>query len=233
MVHSHVQIQQDSSPHESGCQPRDVHVPAIPQKKGVLDKRDFSLNRGPDYPTSLRIGTVPRLRKVQYSRLGVSKVPDYPPFDRDRDSIGDAESSHHSTEQLEQRTRLPHFHANRYCVDIAKGSNQEGRPPIQYAEVPTAAQTSNIVWQREQAYDQPSSHVRHTLPLFAILRTHVDSQCQKTYATQPRKNQPPPSAPRRVMHARGPLWPVNAGGRVDVSSSTAFACTNTARQFTS
>ena len=118
MVHAHVQIQQ----------PRDVHTPAITHKKGVLDKRDFSLNRALDYPTSLRIGTVPRLRKVQYSRLGVSRGPEY----RNRDSIGDAKGSHYSTESLEQRAGLPHFHANRYSVDIAEGSNQKGRPPIQY-----------------------------------------------------------------------------------------------------
>ena len=40
--------------------------------------RPFSLNRGPVYPSYLRIGRVPRLRKVQYSRLGVSRGPDYP-----------------------------------------------------------------------------------------------------------------------------------------------------------
>ena len=40
--------------------------------------RLFSLNRGPDYPTFLRIGRVPRFRKVQYSRLGVSRGPAYP-----------------------------------------------------------------------------------------------------------------------------------------------------------
>ena len=41
--------------------------------------RPFSLNRGPDYSTSLRIGRVSRLRKVQYSRLGVSRGPaDFP-----------------------------------------------------------------------------------------------------------------------------------------------------------
>ena len=75
---SHVQIQQDNSPHEAVYQPRDVHTPAITQQKGVLHKRGFSLNRGPDYPTSLRIETVLRLWKVQYSRLGVSRGLDYP-----------------------------------------------------------------------------------------------------------------------------------------------------------
>ena len=118
-------------------------------------KGAYSLNRGPYYPPSLRIGTVPRLRKVQYSRIGVSRGPDYTPSDRNRDSISDAQDSHYSTEQLEQRARLPHFLGNRYSLDIAEGSNQDGRPPIQYTENNTAAQTSHLVWQREQGCDQP------------------------------------------------------------------------------
>ena len=79
----------------------------------IVMTRPFSLNRGPDYPTYLRIGRVPRLRKVQYSRLGVSRGPDFPPSDGTRESVGYVEGSHHSTDQLEQRARLPHFHANR------------------------------------------------------------------------------------------------------------------------
>ena len=39
--------------------------------------RPFSLNREPNHPTSLRIGRVLRLRKVQYNRFGVSRGPDY------------------------------------------------------------------------------------------------------------------------------------------------------------
>ena len=39
-------------------------------------------------------------------------------------------------------------------VRFAEGSNQKDRPPIQYTEIPTEAQTSHIVWQREQGYDQ-------------------------------------------------------------------------------
>ena len=44
-------------------------------------------------------------------------------------TIGDAEGSYYSTEQLEQRARIPHLHANRYRVDTAEDSNQKGRPP--------------------------------------------------------------------------------------------------------
>ena len=40
---------------------------------------------------------------------------------------------------------MPHFHANRYHVDTAEGSNQKGRPPIQYKEIPPAAQTSHMI----------------------------------------------------------------------------------------
>ena len=39
--------------------------------------RPFSLHREPNHPTSLRIGRVSRLRKVQYNRFGVSRGPDY------------------------------------------------------------------------------------------------------------------------------------------------------------
>ena len=49
-----------------------------PRRREYLIKGTFSLNRGPEYPPFLRIGTVPRLRKVQYSRLGVRRGPDYP-----------------------------------------------------------------------------------------------------------------------------------------------------------
>ena len=118
-------------------------------------KGAFSLNRGPDYPTSLRIVTVPRLRKVQYSRLGVSRGKYYP-LPTETETVS-ATRKAHSTAQapLEQRAKIPHFHANRYSVDTAEGSNQKGRPPIQYTEIPTAAQTSHIVWKREQGHDQP------------------------------------------------------------------------------
>ena len=96
-------------------------------------------NRGPDYPTYLRIGRVPRLRKVQYSRLGVSRGPD-PPSDGTRESLGYAEDSHHGTYQLEQRARLPHFHASRSSIDLAEGLNQKGRSPFRHREIPTAEQ---------------------------------------------------------------------------------------------
>ena len=97
MARSRVQIHQDISPHESEYQPRDVHTPAITQKKGVLDKRDFSLNRGPDHPTSLRIGSIPRLRKVQVQQAWCEQRAKIPTSDRNLDSIGHAEGSHYST----------------------------------------------------------------------------------------------------------------------------------------
>ena len=128
-----------------------------PRRRECLIKGTFNLNEGPDYPTFLRIGIVPRLRKVQYGRLRVSGGTDYPPFDRNRDIIGDAEGSRYSTKKLEQRTRTPHFHANRYGVDTAERSNPEGRPPIQYTELPAEAQTSHLVWQREKVNDQRPS----------------------------------------------------------------------------
>ena len=64
-----------------------------------------------------------------------------PPSDGNREIVGYAENSHHSTEQLEQGVRLPYFHANRSSIDLAEGSNQKSRPPVQYREIPTAVQT--------------------------------------------------------------------------------------------
>ena len=92
MVPSRRLRQQDGSPNESDCQTSNVIEAMTNQKNGLLKEhilrrvqttsivttRPFNLNRGPDYPTCLRIGTVPRLRKVQHSRLGVTRGPNYP-----------------------------------------------------------------------------------------------------------------------------------------------------------
>ena len=125
--------------------PRDVHTPAITQKVGLLDKRDFQPEQRVRLPhffasrdsTEAAEGSVQQAWREQRAILR--------PSDRNRDRIGDAEGSHYSTEQLEQGARLSHFHAHRYSVDTTEGSNQEGRPPIQYTEIPTAAQTSHLV----------------------------------------------------------------------------------------
>ena len=110
-------------------------------KAPVVMPSPLSLNRGPEYPTSSRIGRVPRLRKIQYSRLGVSRGPYYPLSDGTRESVGYAEDSHHRTDQLAHRARLPHFHANRSSIDLAEYSNQRGRVPVQYGEISKAVQT--------------------------------------------------------------------------------------------
>ena len=64
-----------------------------------------------------------------------------PPSDVTRMSVSYTEDSHHSTDKLEQRIRLPHFHANRSGIDLAEGSNQRGRPTVQYRDLSTAEQT--------------------------------------------------------------------------------------------
>ena len=46
--------------------------------------------------------------------------------DGNRESVGYAEDERHSTNQLEQRVRPPHFHKNRSSIDLAEGSNQKG-----------------------------------------------------------------------------------------------------------
>ena len=64
-----------------------------------------------------------------------------PPSDGTRESVGYAEDSHYSTEQLEQRARLPHFHVSRSSIDLAEGSNQNSRSPFRHREISTAEQT--------------------------------------------------------------------------------------------
>ena len=82
----------------------------------------------------------------------------YAPSVENRGSVGFAEDSHHSPNQLEQRARLPHFHADRSRIVLAKGSNQKGRSPIQYNRIPT-------VVQRMQSDPPPTSigrrHTKH------------------------------------------------------------------------
>ena len=100
MIRSHVQIQQDISPHESDYQPRDVHTPAMTQKKEVLDKRDFQPEQRARLPqlfanwdsTEVAEGSVQQAWCGQRAILII-----YPPFDRNRDSICDAEGSHYIT----------------------------------------------------------------------------------------------------------------------------------------
>ena len=43
-----------------------------------------------------------------------------------------------SAHQLEQRARLPHFHADRSRIVFTEGSNQKGRSSIQYSRIPTS-----------------------------------------------------------------------------------------------
>ena len=146
---------QDRSPHESDCQPSAVIDAMNNQKKGVLDKRDFRKSSDYQYSDDLTFqpeqmarlphffanresaevaeGSVKQTWCEQRTRL--------PPSDGTRVSVSYTEDSHHSTDQLEQRTRLPHFHANRSRIDVAEGSNQRGRPTVQYRDLSTAEQT--------------------------------------------------------------------------------------------
>ena len=81
--------------------------------------RLVSLSRGPDYPTSLRIGRVPRLRKVRYSMLRVSRGPDNP-LPTETETVP-ATRKTHITAQIEQTASLPHFLANRNSIQLAEG----------------------------------------------------------------------------------------------------------------
>ena len=85
------------------------------------------------------------MAKVQYSRLGVRVKGQITPLSTGTDTVSATRKARTTTQQLEQRVRLPKILAKLYSsVDIAEGSNQEGHPPIQYTEIPTAAQTSHI-----------------------------------------------------------------------------------------
>ena len=121
--------------------------------------RPFNLKRGPDYPTSLRIGSA-EVAEGSVQQAWCEQRARLPPSDGNRESVGYAEDSHHSTDQLEQRVRLPHFHANRSSIDLAEGSNQKGRPPVQYSEIPIAIQTQ-LVQDRSplESYCQPSDAI--------------------------------------------------------------------------
>ena len=140
-------------------------------KAPVVMPSPLSLNRGPEYPTSSRIGRVPRLRKIQYSRLGVSRGPYYPLSDGTRESVGYAEDSHHRTDQLAHRARLPHFHANRSSIDLAEYSNQRGRVPVQYGEISKAVQTQ-LGPTQQNGRDPPQhsqlEHRRHSAELWRL-----------------------------------------------------------------
>ena len=161
------QRQQDRSPHESDCQPNAVIEAMTNQKKGILDKRDFRKSSEyqysddstfqpeqraslPRFFAEVAVGSVQQALCDQRARL--------PPSDGTRESVGYAQDSHHSTDQFEQRASLPHFYANRSSIDLAEGSNQKGRLPVQYREIPTAKQTQ-LVQDRSphESYGRPSA----------------------------------------------------------------------------
>ena len=123
-LRSHVQIQQDVSPHESDYQPREVDTQAITHKQGVLDKRVFQPEQRARLPNFFvnRDSTEGAESSEQAAWCWCKQRARLPSSDRIRDSIGDAEGSHHSTEQLEKRARMLHFRADRYNVDTAEGS---------------------------------------------------------------------------------------------------------------
>ena len=82
----------------------------------------------------------------------------FPPSDGTRESVGYAGDSNYGTEQLEQRARLPHFNVSRRTIDFPEGSNQEGRPRVQYREIPTAEQTQQAQGRSPHESDgQPSA----------------------------------------------------------------------------
>ena len=91
-------------------------------------------HRAKKYPTCCRIGTMPTFQKVGYRRLGVSRGPDYP-LPTNRVSVGYTEASHHSTNQLAQRARLP----------VNPFSTEESSQQFRYSEVaPTSTRGPHL-----------------------------------------------------------------------------------------
>ena len=114
-----------------------------PRRREYLIRATFSLNRGPDYSTSLRIGTVPRLRKVQYSRLGVSRGPDYPlPTETETAS---ATRKTHTTEQN----------------SLSRGPDYPTFTRIDTVSIPQKAQIRRAV-HPFSTQKSPQQHRRHT-----------------------------------------------------------------------
>lgn len=124
-------------------------------KNGVLYKRD--LRKSSDYQYSDDSTFQPERRAIllyflanrERAKVAEGSVQQawceqrarVPPSDGTRESVGYAKDSHHSTDQLEQRPRLPYVHAKRSNIDVAEGSNRKVRPTVQYREIPTAEQT--------------------------------------------------------------------------------------------
>ena len=127
------------------------------RRKEYFIKGAFRLGRGPDYPTSLRIETVPRLRKVQYSRLGVSTGSHHPP-PTELETVSATPKAHTTAQNgMSRESHCPTF-IRIDTLSIAQKAqiSRAVRPPIRYTEILTAAQTSqHLAWQREQGYDQP------------------------------------------------------------------------------
>ena len=69
------------------------------------------------------------------------RVCRFPPSVENRGSVGFSEDSHHSSKQLEQRGRVPHFHADRSRIVLVEDSSQKDRSPIQYNGIPIVVQT--------------------------------------------------------------------------------------------
>ena len=64
----------------------------------------------------------------------------------DRTDVSGAELSHHSTDQQEQRARIPHFRVSRRSTDRVEGSDQNDCPPVQYNRYATEAESTQLVY---------------------------------------------------------------------------------------
>ena len=151
-----MQKQQGCTPQNSDCQRSTTDQCATgngKKKKGVHDKMDEGKSLSHQYSDDSTYTSEKRVCRFLHlpSNRDITEVAEgsaqqawcepgvcrFPPSVENRGSVGFAEASHHSPNQLEKRARLPHFHADRSKIVLAEGSNEKGHSPIQYNRIPT------------------------------------------------------------------------------------------------
>lgn len=108
----------------------------------IVTTRSFRM-KGPEYPTCLRIGTMPTLPKVQNGRLCASRDQGY--FISQTENTSVVQNSH--TTALISRSRgqeFPTFARVENASIAQKASNQGGRPPAQHSRYPTEAESTQL-----------------------------------------------------------------------------------------
>ena len=85
----------------------------------------------------------------------------------DRTDLGGAKLSHHSTDQQEQRARIPHFHASRKNIDGVEGSDQNDCPPVQHSRYPTEAGSTQLEYMHRSEQTEGSRRQGQVEPQYS------------------------------------------------------------------